>query len=455
MLVAAIALALQEQAPTGVWEKLLSPGVTYRMEVAPGPLLINAVRVTPEAEGVLMAGELANGKVFDPESPTQGRETISATAARKSALVTINADFFPFTGDPLGAMVRDGELLSSPQSGRAAFCWGKGFSQAGYLTFAASLSFEGQSVPIFGINQECGENMVVLNTPASGYAMSREPATHAVLVLTDRITPSGQWKPKVRRVVENATYVQVNDDEIVLTFRGTPREKLTFLSTGDEIDLRTDCKGTEWKNAKDVVAGGPFLVKGGKAFVPFAAEGFTDGFAKNKHPRTAIGRTMEGDVWLVAIDGRQSMSAGATLSELADVMLRLGCVDAINLDGGGSTTLNLNSLTVNRPSEGSERAVANAVVVFSSFVQQSALPVGEPEPVIAGPASLKLGESAPCRMVDSTGEPIPNSEVLWSAQGGAWIDQSGLLRGTAEGTSRVMAYARGKTASLTIAVTKG
>ncbi len=455
MLVAALAIALQDPAPTGVWEKLLAPGVTYRMELAPGPLLINAVRVTPEAEGVLMTGELSGGDVFDPDSPTRGRETVSATAVRTSALVAANADFFPFTGDPLGAMVRDGELLSSPQNGRAVFCWGRGFCQAGYLTFAASIAFEGQSVPIFGVNQECGENMVVLNTPAAGYATSREPATHVVLVLVDRITPSGQWKPKVRRVVESATSVQVNDDEIVLTFRGTPREKLTFLNIADEVDLRTDCKGTEWKNATNVIAGGPFLVKSGKAFVPYVAEGFTEGFAKNKHPRTAIGKTKEGDVWIVTVDGRQTMSAGATLSELADVMLRLGCVDAINLDGGGSTTLTLSSLTVNRPSEGIERAVANAVLVFSSNVQQFAFPVGEPESVIAGPATVMVGKTASYRMVDASGEQVPNSEVFWSAQGGAWIDQAGVVRGSSEGTCKVQAFAHGRLASLTVTVAKG
>ncbi len=454
MLLAALAIAVQEQAPAGVWEKLLAPGVTYRMEVAPGPLLINAVRVTKETEGVSLVGELANGKVYESNSATQGRETVSATAARKAALVTVNADFFPFTGDPLGAMVREGELLSSPQSGRAAFCWGKGFSQAGYLTFAASLSFEGQNVAIFGVNQECGENMVVLNTPAAGFAISREPATHAVLVLVDKITPSGQWKPRVRRIVENSTSVQVNDDELVLTFRGTPKEKLTFLNVGDEIDLRTDCKGTDWKNARDVIAGGPFLVKDGKAFVPYVAEGFVDGFAKNKHPRTAIGRTREGDVWIVTVDGRQTMSAGATLSELADVMMRLGCTDAINLDGGGSTTFNLSGLTINRPSEGTERAIANALLVFSSSVTQLAFPVGEAEPVIAGPATIKVGEKAVFRLIDSTGESVPNSEVFWSAKGAAWIDQAGVMRGASEGTCRVQVYARGRSASLTVTVAK-
>jgi hypothetical protein len=455
MLLALLTIAVQSPVETRVWEKLIAPGVTYRMEVTDGPLLINAVRVTPGAEGVTFTGELANGDVFDPESATKGRETVTAMAARKSSLVAVNADFFPFTGDPLGAMVRNGELLSTPHNGRAVFCWGKGVARTGYLTFSGSVSFEGQSQSVFGVNQECGENMLVVNTPAAGFAVSREPATHVVCVLAETIAPTGQWRPRVRRTVENATSVPINDDEIVLTFRGSPKEKFTFLSTGDQFNLKLETKGADWNAVTDVIAGGPFLVKAGKPFVPYSAEGFTDGFAKNKHPRTAIGRTASGDLWLVTVDGRQSMSAGATLSEMADIMIRLGCDEAINLDGGGSTALNIASLTVNRPSEGVERPVANALLVFSSFIQSVALPVGEPGIVIAGPASLKLGETAQYRVVNGSGADVEGVQVLWSAQGGAWVDQSGLLRGSTEGTCRLLALSEGLVVSLTVSVIKG
>lgn len=454
MLLTALAFLAQAQPPTGVWEKLLAPGVTYRMEVAPGPLLVHAVRITTEAEGVLLAGELATGKVFDPGSATQGRETISAMAARRGSIVAVNADFFPYTGDPLGAMVRDGELVSSPHAGRAVFAWGKNFSQTAYLTFSAGMRFEDKTQPIYGVNMECGDNMVVLNTPAAHFATSRQPATHAVLLMTDKVEPAGESKPRVKRIVTNATSVPINDDEIVLTYRGTPTEKLTFLSQGDEVLIRTDCKGLDWSKAKNVVGGGPFLVREGKPFVPYGAEGFTDGFAKNKHPRTAIGRNRQGDIWVVTVDGRQAMSSGVTLADMALVMAGLGCTEAINLDGGGSTTMNVLGTTVNRPSEGSERAVANAILVFSSSLVQGALPVGEPTAVIAGPAELKVGGSATYRVVDSTGEDVPNAEVVWSAQGAAWIDQGGRLTASSEGECKVTAVVSGRPVSLPVTVVK-
>ena len=93
------------------------------------------------------------------------------------------------------------------------------------------------------------------------------------------------------------------------------------------------------------------LVQDGETAI--GEEGFPPGsFVAARHPRTAVGRTAEGDVWLVAVDGRSPVSVGASLPELAAIMRRLGCVEAMNLDGGGSTTLAAMGLTVNRPSDG-------------------------------------------------------------------------------------------------------
>ncbi len=108
-----------------IWEKLIAPGVTYRMEVDPTvPRIVHAVRISPQAEGLMLVPELAQGQVFNPELAVKGRETVSSISARTNALLTVNADFFPPSGDPIGAMVRGGELLSSPVNGRSAAFWG-------------------------------------------------------------------------------------------------------------------------------------------------------------------------------------------------------------------------------------------------------------------------------------------------------------------------------------------
>jgi exopolysaccharide biosynthesis protein len=91
------------------------------------------------------------------------------------------------------------------------------------------------------------------------------------------------------------------------------------------------------------------------------------GFVDARHPRTLIGRDGDGDTWLVVVDGRQpAHSVGMSLRELIDFAQRLGMVDALNLDGGGSSTMVVKGQIVNRPSDAiGPRPVSDAIVVFS------------------------------------------------------------------------------------------
>ncbi|MCH8979925.1 MAG: phosphodiester glycosidase family protein [Armatimonadetes bacterium] len=443
-----------EEGPS-TWDKPIAPGVTYWMEYdAETPRIVHAILVGAWSNSVSFAAELAQEQVFNPGQDDQGRETVSAMAARAGALVAMNADFFPLTGDPLGAMVVAGELVSAPVDGRAAFYWGEGHAQAGYLTFAARLLIGDEIVRLDGLNEECRDDMVVLNTPRAGFATSRDPATHAILELPDRIAPVGSWTAKFKRFVFGSTSVPVAEGEVVLTLLGEPEDRLSQFGVGDEIQIQIAIGGADWSTTTDVVGGGPFLVREGNVFIPYANEGFTEGFASNRHPRTAIGRTEVGDVWLVTVDGRQTMSAGASLQELAHIMLRLGCVEAINLDGGGSTALAVYGVVLNRPSGGQERAVAGSVLVFGLPGPVFAIPPPSDalQSVIAGRAVIQIGETAQYRLVDFDGEPVPHGDVLWVAEGAGWVDQAGVLRPIEEGEVLLRAIARGWQVSITVTV---
>ena len=82
-----------------------------------------------------------------------------------------------------------------------------------------------------------------------------------------------------------------------------------------------------------------------------------------RNPRTAIGYTKDNDLILVAADGREGSSIGLTLVELANLMKELGCTNAINLDGGGSTVMYVNGQIVNRPQQNGGIALSNALVI--------------------------------------------------------------------------------------------
>lgn len=106
-----------------------------------------------------------------------------------------------------------------------------------------------------------------------------------------------------------------------------------------------------------VVGGKNWLVEGGKVVQPACASG--DSFC-NRNPRTAVGLSQDGKTLImVAVEGRSSASKGATLPELADIMVSLGADRAMNMDGGGSTAMYVQGNALVRPSDGSERVVAN------------------------------------------------------------------------------------------------
>jgi hypothetical protein len=113
-----------------------------------------------------------------------------------------------------------------------------------------------------------------------------------------------------------------------------------------------------------IVGGGPRLVKRGRIRVRTVPEGFSSAFAA-RNPRTLAGVTRGGELLLVTVDGRQPRrSVGVTLVEAARLMRALGAREALNLDGGGSTAMVVGGKLVNRPSDGAERAVSDALVVL-------------------------------------------------------------------------------------------
>ena len=119
---------------------------------------------------------------------------------------------------------------------------------------------------------------------------------------------------------------------------------------------------------QEAVGGSVYLVKDGKSVVTSAAD-----YYNSRHSRTCVGITAEGKVILMVLDGRQQpFSAGGSAEELAQIMLDAGCVTAINLDGGGSTTFvarqeGSDTLSVvNRPSDGYERSVSSSLMVVST-----------------------------------------------------------------------------------------
>lgn len=433
------------------------PGLMFHMEYdAALPRLVYGLRYSLASTSVKALPELANGTVFTDDA-SKGRETVSEMVTRTGAIAGINGDFFPFTGDPLGLMVREGQLLSEPVKPRAALGWGNGQTGAGIINWRMTLFGEGMdAIDLNGINQQCGQGCCVVNDPQVGLALAQKPAVCVVLkVAKPALGPTGQFDCEVQSVFADATSVPVGPDALVVMGQGAKGDYLNQLKPGQKVTISVETSGLDWSKLTNVIGGGPMLVQNGHAYVDWQDEDFKPDFAKNRNPRSAVGRTKDGDLWFVAVDGRQAGSVGASLDELAAIMLKLGCTDAINLDGGGSTAMNLFGLVLNRPSEKeagqekvtTERKVANAVLLYGT------LPPATSEVLkITVPAKVSVGGTPDLTVVLEDGTAVPNSEVFWFANGAAFIDQGGRLHPIGPGVANITAFAHGQklTASVVI-----
>lgn len=129
---------------------------------------------------------------------------------------------------------------------------------------------------------------------------------------------------------------------------------------------RLGSRAPDWSAASDIVSGAGLLVRDGREITEWADEALSAGFETTRHPRTMIGADRDGGIWLVTVDGRQPwLSLGMTFAELQRLARRLGLRSALNLDGGGSTTMVVERWIVNHPSdETGPRPVSDALVVL-------------------------------------------------------------------------------------------
>ncbi|MGC8784104.1 MAG: phosphodiester glycosidase family protein, partial [Armatimonadota bacterium] len=424
------------------------------------PQIVNVLEVDLRNPAVRIDAEVGTGKVYR-QDPTQGRETVSATVQRLGALAGVNADFFPFTGDPLNLHIQGGELVSEPNSQRSVF----GLTADGVVLFGAPLwrgqvGFEGaEPMPLNGINRPAQQNECILVTPRWGEVYP-VPAG-AVVWRLDEVdgTPAlgKEIRARLGEMLQPHSACTVPERGALLVATGNAANRMKTLSAGSTVTLHLGIEpGQEmvalapewgqhathlasrgywrrqsgvdfWKRAVMAVGGGPWLMRNGEILIDAPQQGFQSGFSQKRHPRTAVGVTADGKLLLVTVDGRQPMSGGMTLYELAQLLKQLGATDAINLDGGGSTTLAIRGgLVLNSPSEGKERPVANAVVVYAPRPAEAEAAEVQLEP---SSVTVRSGQSVPFTVRSAEkGQALNPDRILFGTTGGVgFVDQKGVF----------------------------
>ena len=396
--------------------------VTYALHFAKG------ARYRPVADE-------ARRTVYDL-TPSLGRATLTEMVQTHGAVGGVNGDYFQFatevSADPIDLMVRRGELISHPGGeGIRQFAWGWG--RDGFVvekpTWHGEVKLPGGPVALASINSYAVEKGLTLSTASAGYAISKKPATFLVLdVGSATLRPTGRVEGRAVQTVEDAERVPVRAGTMVLAGQ-EGRETLRAVKKGAKVRIESVTTGFDWKRVDNAIGGGPALVEKGVALV----RGDTV-----RNPRTAVGVDAQGGIWYVVIDGRQAMSVGTTFDETATTMLRLGCVDAMNLDGGGSSSIQLFGLTMNRPSGGVERQIANGILWYGPRP-------GRPRGYAIKAGPIRVGTDARLTLVDPKGKPLPVEKIVWSAMGAAWIEGDGLLHPLELGETTVRALVDGAT----------
>jgi exopolysaccharide biosynthesis protein len=160
----------------------------------------------------------------------------------------------------------------------------------------------------------------------------------------------------------------------VLSFGGeVAPESLGLLRRNSRVRLDESYEPVEgepksWLLSQDIIGGAGLLIRDGRDVEDWSIERFNQGFAENRHPRTMIGTSADSTIWLVTVDGRQpEQSVGMSLVELRALARRLGLVNALNLDGGGSTTMWVQGQVLNRPSDpAGPRKVGDALLLYAA-----------------------------------------------------------------------------------------
>ena len=309
-----------------------------------------------------------------------GTENISAHAERKTTetecyFAAVNGDFFETTGDvgtPINGSMHNGVPATAVTGSPHFIITGGTSPYASFLT--ASYTYKvngGESISLNRINGRIGTNeLTVFNSTTGKY--THTPAGTAEIAI--ELLPGESWKinaPFKAKVVGTASTNgnhQIAEGQGVLSASGTMAHYVTDLKEGDELEFTF----TNTLNNYGGIAPDIRQMVGGNTIFLIDGQTVEQGDF-SRHPRTMLGYNKDrSKVIFAVVDGRSSISSGATYYELADIMKWANADYGINIDGGGSSSLYLQKFGyMNQPSDGHERAVANGVYCVSKTPQDN------------------------------------------------------------------------------------
>ncbi len=401
------------------------------------------------------------------------RRTVTAAARELEAegyrvVAGINGDFYNVgTGLPIGLVITDGRLRSSDSGYYAVGFRSDGSAVLGKpgIKVTADLGYDAYDGlgsparlkrPVAAVNKARvstgGIYLYTYDFNAKHTTGTTEPGVDVVCTLEeDGLTVGSTVELTVERVLDGASATAVGKNQVVLSVNAQSDayyvDALRNLPVGTTVTLEISAADEDWAEVEYAVGALYALVQDGAV---------VSGLPTGTNPRTAVGQKRDGTLIFYTVDGRRTgHSIGASMSQVAQRLLELGCETAICLDGGGSTTLSVTGpdaveATVwNRPSDGTERAVTNQIFLVADDSPSGRLShfyVNAAHPHVLAGSRVEITASA----VDSRYIPM-RSDYQLSADGGK-LEGNTLLTPDRDEEITVTASRNGKRGTTTVRV---
>lgn len=309
-----------------------------------------------------------------------GRSTVSEAAKKYEDLGyrvvgAINGDFYDMsTGYPLGILISDGEILSGSSEYYAVGFRADGSVVMGEPKLSIVAKSSSGSLKLASLNKprvnKAGVTMLTSDyrsDHATGSSVASDGVNVLATVVGGRAALNGTLTVRVDEVAEDDKTRTLSENQILLTGAANGYDEglgfLRALTPGETVTITFSANNPKWDGVVEAIGAYYMLVEDGKAY---------DEFDVSAAPRTAAGVKANGDLILYTLDGRQDgVSMGASLGVLAQRMVELGCVTAVCLDGGGSTTAvaampdSNTSKLLNSPSDKNQRSVTNHILLLA------------------------------------------------------------------------------------------
>ncbi len=378
------------EVDTLIFPHLVGPGVTAaKYDIPAMPLKVSVVEMDLTNPYIIMETCLGGEKSVATETPVS--MATRNTRPGHEVVAAVNGDFFMTSptnevGLPLSGQVRNDELVLSSHNRACLVLDENNRPFIDRLTFTGRVTGGEHSFALNLVNRMRYAYENIATNQSFLFTRSYGPTTYDAsnsgkMVLLRPVEGEFAWRANgvEHCVIEDIFDAQgsrtIPDGKAILWLKGTYANQTEWMNVGDVLDISfklTLNNGPQDVNIHQLIGGSNHIIMQNGQFMEDWAE---------RHPRTAIGFNADSTrLYFVVVDGRHMTSVGVTLLEFKGIFDALGAVNAVNLDGGGSSCILANDEVLNHPSDGPVRAVGNGCLIVSVAPQDDEIGIINFEP---------------------------------------------------------------------------